>query len=71
MIRAMGRAGSAGLDTGGREKPPPPQPKKWPPAALSRARGYEDWLAIFRAASRYKQSPAWGGLRRGAKLRAL
>ena len=67
-------SGSAGLDSGGREKPPPPQPEKQPPAAPCRERGPE----VMRIGARFlrrraavKQSPAWGGLRRGAKLRAL
>ena len=70
-IAGSGGAGLLGWIPGVAKKRPPPQPKKRPPAALSRARGYEDWLTIFGAASRCKQSPAWGGLRRGAKLRAL
>jgi len=65
-------AGLLGLDTGGREKPPPPQPKKRPPAACrEREPGIMRLAHDFGAASRCKQSPAWGGLRRGAKLRAL
>jgi hypothetical protein len=59
MIRAIGRTGSARLDTWGREKPPPPQPKKWPPPALSRARarGCEDWLAILGRRAAINKAP--------------